>query len=91
MKNVAAIQQSHQAFAPAYSKKTSIALKRGAPRKTASSIPLNRSRMKVAGVDILLLTQVVDVLTEGQRITHVAAFNKSGLTAFPARADSTTA
>ncbi len=43
-------------------------------------------KMTLAGVDVLLLTQAVDVLTDGDRITHVAAFNKSGLRAFPARA-----
>ena len=43
-------------------------------------------RMKAAGVDMLLFTQAVDVLTDADRITHVVAFNKSGLAAFPARA-----
>jgi hypothetical protein len=42
--------------------------------------------MKFAGVDVLLLTQAVDILIDGNRITHVVAFNKSGLAAFPARA-----
>lgn len=43
-------------------------------------------KTKTFGVDVLLLTQAVDVLIDGDRITHVVTFNKSGLTAFPARA-----
>jgi len=43
-------------------------------------------RMESAGVDVLLFTQAVDVLADGDRITHVVAFNKSGLAAAPARA-----
>ncbi len=43
-------------------------------------------QMQSAGVDVLLLTQAVDVHREGDRIRHVVTFNKSGLTAFPARA-----
>ena len=43
-------------------------------------------KMKTAGVDVLLLTQAVDVLTDAGRITHVVVFNKSGLAAVPARA-----
>ena len=43
-------------------------------------------KMRAFGVDVLLLTQVVDVLTDGGRITHVVTFNKSGLTAIGARA-----
>lgn len=43
-------------------------------------------RMKSFDVDVLLLTQAVDVLTDEDRITHVVTFNKSGLAAFPARA-----
>jgi len=43
-------------------------------------------KMKVFDVDVLLFTQAVDVLTAGDRITHVVAFNKSGLTAVPTRA-----
>ena len=42
-------------------------------------------KMGAFGVDTLLLTQAVDVLTDGDRITHVVTFNKSGLTAFSAR------
>ena len=43
-------------------------------------------KMKSAGVDLLLLTQAVDVLVERDRITHVVLLNKSGLSAVPARA-----
>ncbi len=43
-------------------------------------------KMKAFDVDALLLTQVVDVLTDGDRITHVVTFNKGGLSAVPARA-----
>jgi hypothetical protein len=43
-------------------------------------------KMMTFDVDVLLLTQAVDVLTDGDRITHVVTFNKSGLTAVPARA-----
>ena len=43
-------------------------------------------KMKQAGVDVLVLTQAVDVVTDGGRITHVVSFNKSGLKAVPARA-----
>jgi hypothetical protein len=42
--------------------------------------------MIIAGVDVLLLTQVVDSVVEAGRITHVVIFNKSGLSAVPARA-----
>lgn len=43
-------------------------------------------KMEQAGVDVLLLTQVVDVNVDGQKISHVILFNKSGLSAVPARA-----
>jgi len=38
-----------------------------------------------AGVDVLLQTQFVDVRKEGNRITHVIVYNKSGLQAIPCR------
>lgn len=38
------------------------------------------------GVDVLLLTQAADVITDGNRITHVVTFNKCGLAAVPAKA-----
>jgi hypothetical protein len=43
-------------------------------------------KMRVFDVDVLLLTQAVDVVTDGDRITHVVTFNKSGLAAVAARA-----
>lgn len=39
-----------------------------------------------ADLDVLLLTQAVDVRVEENRITHVIIFNKSGLAAVPVRA-----
>jgi len=39
-----------------------------------------------AKLDVLLLTQAVDVAIEGGRITHVMLFNKSGMQAVSARA-----
>ena len=38
-------------------------------------------KMSDEGVEILLMTQVVDVVVEKQEITHVIVFNKSGLRA----------
>jgi len=43
-------------------------------------------KIAAADVDMLLLTQVVDVCVERGRITHVIIFNKSGLAAVPATA-----
>lgn len=43
-------------------------------------------KMQAAGVDVLLFTQAVDVLTVDGRITHIVVFNKSGLAAVPAKA-----
>jgi hypothetical protein len=43
-------------------------------------------RMTAAKVDVLLLTQAVDVIVDGDRITHVILHNKSGCTAVPAGA-----
>lgn len=43
-------------------------------------------KMERAGADVLLFTQAADVVVEGNRITHVVTFNKSGLAAVPARA-----
>ncbi len=40
-------------------------------------------RKSAAGVDLLLLTQAVDAIVEGDRITHVVALNKSGPAASP--------
>lgn len=43
-------------------------------------------KMENAGIDVLLHTQVVDVLAEGDRITHLVVYNRSGLQAVKARA-----
>jgi hypothetical protein len=43
-------------------------------------------KLLAAGVDLLLLTQVVDAVVQDGRITHVILFNKSGLSAVPATA-----
>jgi glycine/D-amino acid oxidase-like deaminating enzyme len=42
-------------------------------------------KMRAYGVDVLLLTQAADAVTDGDRVTHVVTFNKSGLMAVPAR------
>ena len=41
-------------------------------------------KMAAAGVTLLYLTRVVDVMQEGQRITHLVLHNKSGFSAVPA-------
>jgi hypothetical protein len=43
-------------------------------------------RMEAAQVDVLLLTEAVDVIRSGDRITHVVLHNKSGFTAVPVAA-----
>ena len=43
-------------------------------------------QIAAAGVDVLLLTQVVDAVVRFGRISHVVIFNKSGLAAVPAAA-----
>jgi glycine/D-amino acid oxidase-like deaminating enzyme len=43
-------------------------------------------KVTASGVDILLLTQVVDVRLQGRRVTQIIIYNKSGLAAIPARA-----
>jgi len=43
-------------------------------------------KMAKEGIDLLLLTQAVDVRVEGGRISHVIVHNKSGLAAVPAKA-----
>jgi hypothetical protein len=60
----------------------------------AAGIPFDPCRMAAyldgklaaAEVDLLLLTQAVDVMVEQERITHVVIFNKSGLAAVPTQA-----
>ena len=41
-------------------------------------------KMAAAGVTLLYLTRVVDVMQEGERITHLVLHNKSGFSAVPA-------
>jgi len=43
-------------------------------------------RIEQAGIDMVLLSEVVDAVVEEGRITHVVVMNKSGLTAIPAAA-----
>ncbi len=43
-------------------------------------------KIETGGINLLLLTQVVDVRVSQNRITHVIIFNKSGLAAVPATA-----
>ena len=43
-------------------------------------------KMKQAGIDVLFHTNAIDVRIKNNHISHVIAFNKSGLLAFPARA-----
>ena len=43
-------------------------------------------KMLEAGVDLLFFTSMVDVVVEGNRVTHVIVFNKGGLRAIPTRA-----
>ncbi|KAF5073444.1 FAD dependent oxidoreductase [anaerobic digester metagenome] len=43
-------------------------------------------KMKEAGIDVLLHTQFVDTIIEGNRITQVILFNRSGLFAVPVKA-----
>ena len=43
-------------------------------------------KILAAGVDLLLLTQMVDVQVEHDRVTHVVLHNKGGLHAVPTRA-----
>ncbi len=58
----------------------------GVPFNPIAMVGLLDEKMLEAGVDVLFFTQFVDVFKEGDRITHVVAFNKSGLFAVPAKA-----
>ncbi len=61
-------------------------LEAGVPFDPFAMARLLDERMAQAGVDVLLLTQAVDAVLAGERITHVVLSNKSGLTAVPAAA-----
>ncbi len=43
-------------------------------------------KMEDVGVDVLLHTQVIDVIVSGNRITHVVIYNRSGIQAVKAKA-----
>ena len=61
-------------------------LEAGIPLDPFGVAQLLDDKMAEAGVDVLLLTQAVDVRVEQGRITHVVILNKSGLAAVPAKA-----
>lgn len=61
-------------------------LEAGIPLDPFGVAQLLDEKMAKDGIDLLLLTQAVDVRVEGRRITHVIVHNKSGLAAVPARA-----
>lgn len=61
-------------------------LTEGVPFDPIAMASLLDEKMLEAGVDVLYFTQFVDAVVEDGRITHVIAFNKSGLFAVPARA-----
>ena len=61
-------------------------LEAGIPLDPFGVAHLLDEKMAKDGVEVLLLTQAVDVQVSGDRITHVVIFNKSGLAAVPARA-----
>lgn len=58
----------------------------GVPFDPIQMVALLDEKMLEAGVDVLFFTNMVDVLVEDNRITHVVIFNKSGLQAIPTRA-----
>lgn len=58
----------------------------GVPFNPIAMVGLLDEKMLEAGVDVLFFTQFVDVFKRDGRITHVVAFNKSGLFAVPAKA-----
>ncbi|WP_176706060.1 FAD-dependent oxidoreductase [Paenibacillus hemerocallicola] len=58
----------------------------GVPFNPIAMTALLDEKMLEAGVDVLYFTGCVDALTDGDRITHIVAFNKSGLFAVPTSA-----
>jgi hypothetical protein len=58
----------------------------GVPFDPEALAALLDEKMLEAGVEVLLFTSFVDVLTKNGRITHVIIFNKSGLSAGPVKA-----
>jgi FAD-dependent oxidoreductase family protein len=63
-----------------------LGLAHGVPLDPHGIAAMLDEEMAAAGVDALLLTQVADVLVEGDRIRHLILSNKSGLQAVAARA-----
>lgn len=61
-------------------------LTEGVPFNPIAMSALLDEKMLEAGVDVLYFTQCVDVAIENNRITHVVAFNKSGLFSVTAKA-----
>jgi len=61
-------------------------LEAGIPLDPFGVAQLLDGKMAKDGVEVLLLTQAVDVRVEGSRITHVVVHNKGGLAAVPAKA-----
>ncbi|WP_164821616.1 FAD-dependent oxidoreductase [Paenibacillus koleovorans] len=64
----------------------SAGLAEGVPFDPVQMTLLLDEKMLDAGVDILYFTQFVDVVVKDERITHVVAFNKSGLFSVPVKA-----
>ena len=58
----------------------------GVPFDPIAMVALLDEKMLEAGVDLLFFTSMVDVLVNGDRITHVVVFNKGGLQAIPTKA-----
>jgi hypothetical protein len=57
----------------------------GVPFDPIAMTALLDEKMLEAGVDVLYFTGCVDAVAENDRITHIVAFNKSGLFAIPAK------
>jgi hypothetical protein len=58
----------------------------GVPFDPMAMATLLDEKMLAAGVDVRLCTSGVDAVVDGNRITHVVVFNKSGLQAVPVMA-----
>ncbi|MCC2687035.1 MAG: FAD-dependent oxidoreductase [Paenibacillaceae bacterium] len=58
----------------------------GVPFDPIAMVALLDEKMLEAGVDVLYFTGCVDAIVSDGRITHIVAFNKSGLFAIPVKA-----
>jgi hypothetical protein len=58
----------------------------GVPFDPIAMTTLLDEKMLEAGVDVLYFTGCVDAIVQNDRITHIVAFNKSGLFAVPVKA-----